>query len=75
MALLTNLANFRIHCFRIQKMRINAKEHMAQTRDSGDRENTLFEVQICPKLQILRCGGIEIFGKPNKKKSSTKQKS
>lgn len=27
-----------------------------------DPDNQFFEVQICPKLQILRCGGIEIFG-------------
>lgn len=43
-------------------MRINAKYHMNQTT-SLDPENPYFEVQVCPKLQILRCGGIEIFGK------------
>lgn len=43
-------------------MRINAKYHMQQTT-TLDPENPYFEVQVCPKLQILRCGGIEIFGK------------
>lgn len=46
---------------RIQKMRINAKDHMQQTTQL-DPENPYFEVQVCPKLQTLRCGGIEIFG-------------
>lgn len=28
-----------------------------------DPENAFFEVFVCPELGILRCGGIEIFGK------------
>lgn len=48
--------------FRIQKLRIHAKEHMAQTQ-LLDPENPFFEVFVCPELGILQCGGIEIFGK------------
>lgn len=47
---------------RIQKMRINAKEHMALT-EHLDPENPYFEVFVCPELQTLISGGIEIFGK------------
>lgn len=42
-------------------MRINAKDHM-QATTRLDPDNPFFEVQVCPKLQMLRCGGIEIFG-------------
>lgn len=47
---------------RIQRLRINAKDHMAQSQRL-DPENPFFEVFVCPELGILRCGGIEIFGK------------
>lgn len=43
-------------------MRINAKDHMNMSA-TLDPENPYFDVQVCPKLGILRCGGIEIFGK------------
>lgn len=43
-------------------MRINAKEHMALSTKFADPENGFFEVFICPELQTLRCGGIEIIG-------------
>lgn len=46
---------------RIQKLRINAKDHMNQATKL-DPENPFFEVFVCPELGILRCGGIEIFG-------------
>lgn len=52
-----------LYLYRIQKMRINAKEHMAQSTQFADPENGFFEVFICPELQTLRCGGIEIIGK------------
>lgn len=42
-------------------MRINAKDHMAQT-EHLDPENPYFEVFVCPELQTLVSGGIEIFG-------------
>lgn len=45
-------------------MRINAKEHMAQTQHLNP-ENPCFEVFVSPELGILQCGGIEIFGKLN----------
>lgn len=50
-------------------MRINAKEHMALSTKFADPENGFFEVFICPELQTLRCGGIEIIGKQMKKKA------
>lgn len=46
---------------RIQRLRINAKDHMIQTT-TLDPENPFFEVFVCPELGMLRCGGIEIFG-------------
>lgn len=46
---------------RIQKMRINAKEHMAYT-ENLDPANPCFDVQVCPKLGKLTSGGIEIVG-------------
>ncbi|KAG4069737.1 hypothetical protein HA402_003178 [Bradysia odoriphaga] len=46
---------------RIQKMRINAQEHMAMAANL-DPEDPCFEVQVCPTLGILISGGIEIFG-------------
>ena len=48
--------------FRIQKMRINAKYHMAQI-EKLDPTNPYFEVHVCPELETLVAGGIEIFGK------------
>lgn len=42
-------------------MRINAKYHLAQT-ENLDPENPYFEVQVCPELETLVAGGIEIFG-------------
>lgn len=54
--------NDRSICFRIQKMRINARDHIAQT-EFLDPENPQFKVQVCPELETLVCGGIEIFGK------------
>lgn len=47
---------------RIEKMRINAKDHMAQTANL-DPENPYFDVQTSPELGILVAGGIEVFGK------------
>lgn len=46
---------------RIQKMRINAKDHMQSTAKLNP-EDPCFEVQVCPTLGILVAGGIEIFG-------------
>lgn len=46
---------------RIEKMRINAKDHMALTANL-DPENPYFDVQVSPELGILIAGGIEIFG-------------
>ncbi|KAJ6625428.1 Fatty acid synthase [Pseudolycoriella hygida] len=46
---------------RIQKMRINAKDHITMVAKL-DPENPCFEVQVCPALGILVSGGIEIFG-------------
>lgn len=46
---------------RIQKMRINAKDHMLMTSKLTP-ENPCFEVQVCPTLGMLIAGGIEIFG-------------
>lgn len=46
---------------RIQKMRINAKEHMRMSAFL-DPENPYFEVQMCPTLGVLIAGGIEISG-------------
>lgn len=46
---------------RIQKMRINAKDHMAAT-EFLNPENPHFDVQIDPTLGILVAGGIEIIG-------------
>ena len=46
---------------RIQKMRINAKDHMQMTA-SLNPEDPCFDVQVCPTLGILISGGIEIFG-------------
>lgn len=48
--------------YRIEKMRINAKEHMAKSA-ALDPENPCFEVFICPELGTLASGGIEIFGR------------
>lgn len=48
--------------FRIQKLRINAKDHINWSA-SLDPENPYFDVQVCPELGILIAGGIEIFGK------------
>lgn len=45
-------------------MRINAKDHMAQT-EHLDPENPCFEVQVCSELETLVAGGIEIFGNNN----------
>lgn len=53
--------NYEFFC-RIQKLRINAKDHMARTQHL-DPENPFFEVFVCPELGVLQCGGIEIFGK------------
>lgn len=46
---------------RIQKLRINAKEHikLASQLDSNDR---YFEVNVCKTLGVLVSGGVEIFG-------------
>lgn len=60
---LENYSLTQLYLYRIQKMRINAKEHMAQSTKFADPENGFFEVFICPELQTLRCGGIEIIGK------------
>lgn len=46
---------------RIEKMRINAKDHMALTANL-DPANPYFDVQVSPELGILVAGGIEIFG-------------
>lgn len=46
---------------RIQRMRINAKEHMQSTAKLN-AENPCFEVQVSPTLGILVSGGIEITG-------------
>lgn len=46
---------------RIQKMRINAKDHMQSTARLNP-EDPCFTVQVCPTLGILVAGGIEIFG-------------
>lgn len=48
--------------YRIQRLRINAKDHVAKAQ-LLDPENPFFEVFVCPELGILKCGGIEIFGK------------
>lgn len=52
--------------YRIQKMRINAKDHMAQAA-TLDPDNPYFEVHVCPELGTLVSGGIEIFGTYNLK--------
>lgn len=44
---------------RIQKIIINTKEHMRESMKL-DPETKCFEVQVCPELGILKCGGIEI---------------
>lgn len=46
---------------RIQKMRINAKDHMQSTAELNP-DDPCFDVQVCPTLGILVAGGIEIFG-------------
>lgn len=46
---------------RIQKLRINAKDHMKMTSQL-DSQNPFFEVNVCKTLGILVSGGIEIFG-------------
>lgn len=46
---------------RIQKMRINAKDHMLMSAQLNPA-NPYFEVNVCPTLGILVSGGIEIFG-------------
>lgn len=46
---------------RIQRMRINAKDHMQSTAKLNP-EDPCFEVQVCPTLGILVAGGIEITG-------------
>lgn len=46
---------------RIQRMRINAKDHMQMTSKLTP-ENPCFDVQVCPTLGMLVSGGIEIFG-------------
>lgn len=46
---------------RIEKMRINAKDHMAQTANL-DPENPYFDVHVSPELGTLVAGGIEVFG-------------
>lgn len=53
---------FHVSLTRIQKMRINARQHLAQM-EHLDPENPTIEVQVCPELQTLVAGGVEIFGK------------
>lgn len=46
---------------RIQKFRINAKDHMKMASQL-DPKNPYFDVHMCKTLGILVCGGVEIFG-------------
>lgn len=46
---------------RIQKLRINAQDHVKMASQL-DPENPYFEVNLCKTLEILVCGGVEIFG-------------
>lgn len=46
---------------RIQKLRIHATDHMKMVSQS-DSENPCFEVNACKTLEMLVCGGVEIFG-------------
>lgn len=47
--------------YRIERMRINSKDHMELIRQL-DPKNPHFEVHVCPELGTLIAGGIEIFG-------------
>lgn len=46
---------------RIQKLRINSKEHMAIASKMGE-EDLYFDVIMNPELGIIQAGGIEIIG-------------
>lgn len=46
---------------RIQKLRINSKDHMAIASKMGE-EDSYFDVRMNPELGILQAGGIEVVG-------------
>lgn len=46
---------------RIERLRINARYHMAQTANL-DPQNPYFDVHVCPELGTLVAGGIELVG-------------
>lgn len=46
---------------RIQKLRINSRDHMA-TASALNPEDPYFEVNLCKTLGILVSGGVEIYG-------------
>ncbi|XP_037041706.1 fatty acid synthase-like isoform X2 [Bradysia coprophila] len=46
---------------RIQKLRINSKDHMARAGKMSE-EDSYFDVKMSPELGIIQAGGIEVVG-------------
>lgn len=47
---------------RIQKLRINSKEHMARAGKMSE-DDSYFDVKMNPELNIVQAGGIELVGR------------
>lgn len=57
---------------RIQRLRINSKEHMAAASKMGN-EDVQFDVTTNPELDIIQAGGIEIVGKSYEELGSSRK--